>query len=162
MKKIYIMRHAKSDWDNDLGDFDRPLNKRGEKAAPLMGEWLLQKYGKPDLILASPAKRAKQTAVAVAKACGYSKDLVWDHHIYLASSRQIITVITNIPNHFESVLLIGHNPTLGDIVLQAYYKKYGQGVDMPTGAVGVFEVDIKQWADFSFNKLSIIDYETPK
>ena len=71
MKTLYLLRHAKSSWDDpDLADFDRPLNHRGRTAAPFMGE-TVSRYGlQPDLVLSSPAVRAKETAALMKKAAG--------------------------------------------------------------------------------------------
>lgn len=74
MRELYILRHAKSSWDDlTLADFDRPLNSRGREDAPLMGRHLAKLEIKPDLILSSPAKRAKKTAKIVAKELAYEK-----------------------------------------------------------------------------------------
>jgi phosphohistidine phosphatase len=74
MKTIILVRHAKSSWkDLSLDDFDRPLNKRGKINAPLMGEKLKERQIMPDLILSSPAKRARKTATTIAKKIGYPK-----------------------------------------------------------------------------------------
>jgi phosphohistidine phosphatase len=79
MKNLLIMRHAKSDWsDSSLADFDRPLNSRGKKAAPFMGNELLKRKKIPDLIISSPANRAKSTAKKVAEAVGYKNEIQFE------------------------------------------------------------------------------------
>ena len=86
MKKLYIIRHAKSSWkDFSLADYDRPLNKRGFFNAPFMGNILKEKRVMPDLILSSPALRAKTTAEIIAKSIHYVDKIVFDKKIYEAS-----------------------------------------------------------------------------
>jgi phosphohistidine phosphatase len=92
MKKLIAVRHAKSDWvDLSLKDYDRPLNDRGFRDAPLMGARILTQYGLPDLIMSSTALRAKQTAEAIAEACTYgSEKIVWHDSLYHAGPKFII------------------------------------------------------------------------
>ena len=109
------MRHAKSSWDNNLvSDFDRPLNSRGEKSAPLMGEILLKKNIKPDLILASPANRAKTTATIVGEILGTS--VTYQKSIYESSLMNIMMILNAIEEDVESCLLVGHNPALTALI----------------------------------------------
>ena len=86
MKRLYLVRHAKSSWkDPDLDDFDRPLNKRGKRDAPLMGQKLRQADVRPDLIVSSPAKRAAKTAKIMAGQIEYPvKKIIWDESLYAA------------------------------------------------------------------------------
>ncbi len=79
MKTLYILRHAKSTWtDANLSDFERPLNERGVKTAPFMGELMAKKNFQPDLILSSPAQRAKQTALLIKKAGRMKAEIKYD------------------------------------------------------------------------------------
>ena len=111
MKTLFILRHAKSSWsDPDLADFDRPLNDRGERAAQFMGELMADKGFAPDVILSSPAVRARQTALLVKDAGGVLSDLVFDDRIYEASPHSLRQVVSEIADSFPSAMLIGHNP----------------------------------------------------
>lgn len=112
MKTIYLVRHAKSSWKNpELDDFDRPLNKRGKRDAPYMGELLRKKGVAPDLLISSPANRAFTTAKQVAKALEYPLDkLMLDSGIYHASEKDLLRIVKNVPEHLNSVMLFGHNP----------------------------------------------------
>jgi len=108
-KTLYIARHAKSSWDDmSLSDFDRPLNKRGKRDAPFMAELLKEKGIKPDLILSSPAKRAKKTA----KHYHESLDgkLHFDEDIYEASTMTLFTLLQKAFTHYNNVMIVGHNP----------------------------------------------------
>lgn len=107
------MRHAKSDWNTHQADFDRPLNEHGKKDAPFMGQELIKRGLIPDLIVSSPAKRAKTTAVKVAKACNYDKEnIVWEESFYESTEQNMFNYIKKLPADKTRVLLIGHNPTI--------------------------------------------------
>ncbi len=153
MKTILILRHGKSDWgDPGLDDFDRPLAKRGRKDAPRMGEVLAQLDHVPDKILASPAKRAKQTAELVAEACGYRKSIQWEAGFYGGGSEDLIGALRSLPNTVERAMLIGHNPTLEETVadlLDASDSGWSNGVSirLPTAALVCLEADIFDWAE---------------
>lgn len=112
MKTLYLVRHAKSDWSHAAtSDFERPLNKRGLKAAPLMGRRLRNQGCAPDLLLSSPARRARQTANLVATEIGYSlEEIEFVAAIYAAELATLIALIQNLPERATRVMLIGHNP----------------------------------------------------
>ena len=110
-KTLYIARHAKSSWDDaSLSDFDRPLNKRGKRDAPFMAELLGDKGIKPELILSSPAKRAKTTAMHYHDALG--GELKLDERIYEASLMSLIYLIQESFEKVDSLMIVGHNPGL--------------------------------------------------
>ena len=116
MKTILLLRHAKSDWgDPELTDFDRPLAKRGQKDAPLMGEVVKQLEHVPDLILSSPALRAQETAELVAEACGYKKSIEWVETFYTGGCDDSLTTLQGLPASIERVMVIGHNPTIEEL-----------------------------------------------
>ena len=117
MKTLYLIRHAKSSWkDITLDDFDRPLNQRGKKNAPFMGKLLKQREVKPDLIISSPAKRAKCTANIIAREIGYTKDIVFEPKIYESNLVSLKNVIYSIDDKYNTVFLFGHNPCLNIFV----------------------------------------------
>ncbi len=169
MKTILILRHAKSDWgDPSLVDFERPLAKRGLKDAPRMGAVLAQFEAVPDLILSSPAKRAKQTAELVAKNCGYKKSIRWQEDFYGADSDELIGTLRNLPERVERVMLVGHNPTLEETVaaLLAGDEADGWGVTMsirmPTAALVCLDVDIVDWAMLEPGEATLRWFVIPK
>lgn len=147
MKTILMMRHAKSDWGTpSLSDFDRPLNQRGLKDAPRMGNVLAQYDMVPDQILASPAKRAKHTAELVAEASGYAFDIAWQDHFYDATSADLIKTLQALPNDIQCPLLVGHNPTMEDTVAELLTSDDdGSFIRVPTGAIACLDVDISDW-----------------
>ena len=144
MKTLYLLRHAKSSWDEPgLPDFDRPLNKRGEKAAPLMGKVMRERKVRPDVVLCSPAKRTKQTAKLALKAAKSDLDVVFDERLYLASENQLRKVLSELDDLVEAVLLVGHNPDLEDLL--EYLTGDCEG--MVTGTLASLTLNIKHWSD---------------
>ena len=115
MKKLYLMRHAKSSWKKPLPDHERPLKKRGRKAAKEMGKALKKAGIFPDLILSSDALRAKQTALLVAEELGLpSEKIRLEPRLYEADLSQILHVIQNVENSVDSILLVAHNPGISE------------------------------------------------
>jgi len=143
MKTLFLLRHAKSSWDDPgLADFDRPLNGRGERNAPMMGELMRRKGFEPDVILSSPAERARGTAIAAKKAGGLDGKIAYDDRIYEASTNTLRKVVSEIDDTCKSAMLVGHNPGMEGFV------RYLTGDDerMPTAALAVIELDIKSWS----------------
>ena len=114
MKTLYIIRHAKSSWDDsNQPDFERPLNKRGTHDAPIMARRLKNKLFKPELFISSPAVRAFTTAKIFAGEYEYPVDkIVTEERIYEAGIRELISVVNTIDDKVQSALLFGHNPGL--------------------------------------------------
>lgn len=117
-RELYILRHAKSDWDSDAkSDFERPLAKRGKKEAPAMGKWMAKQKLKIDYITSSPAERAKQTIHAVVKELGIAKkEIHFNEKIYLASLETLLKILGKTPDKAKNVMLVGHNPGLDDLL----------------------------------------------
>ncbi len=159
MKELYLARHAKSSWKNlDLDDFDRPLNKRGKKAAPLMGEILYGKGVQPDLILSSSAKRAKKTAKILAKKLHCNK-LIFKTSIYTASVDELLVMLQKTPEKLKKIMLVGHNPILTD--LQNRLTSHTLENIPTAGVVGIiFEVD--EWKNIDCGKGAFKFFEYPK
>jgi len=117
MKTLYLIRHAKSSWgDPALDDFDRPLNKRGKKAAPEMARRLARRGVKPDRVIASPAKRAKDTARHMAEGVGLSTEMIeYDQGLYLGTVAYHIKVINGALAKSDTLFIVGHNETMTDL-----------------------------------------------
>lgn len=110
------MRHAKSSWGTpELSDHDRPLNRRGRWAAPLMGHLLRELDLVPDFVCVSTALRAKQTAEDVLAACGYDGEILTSRRLYLAEPKAFFDVFSEVPQGKRRVLVIGHNPGISDL-----------------------------------------------
>lgn len=139
-RELLVMRHAKSDRDGSVRrDFDRPLSKRGRADAPRMGLWMKRHGLLPDLVLASPAARARETAGLVAAATGLREDsILWEETLYDAPLQSILVVLAGAPPGAGRVLLVAHNPGLEDLVLHLGGDTVAipeDGKVMPTGAV---------------------------
>ncbi len=135
-----MARHAKSAWDSEARtDFDRPLNKRGRRDAPRMGAWLAKQGLRPDLVLSSPAARARATTLALLEALDLDEDAVrWEPRAYAAELPVLLDLLAEVPPEARRVLLVGHNPGLEDLVLRLGGESVripGDGKLLPTGAV---------------------------
>lgn len=113
-RQLLIVRHAKSAWDtNSASDFERPLAARGLKDAPRMGAWLKEQGTIPDLVICSPAERAKQTAHIICKFLDYKKKKIqWEPKVYGAGLEELEEVLADAPKEAQRVMLVGHNPGL--------------------------------------------------
>ncbi len=154
MKTLALFRHAKSDWsDARARDFDRPLNARGQRGAAAMGQYVRQGCWRFDRIVASPAVRVAETIEIASRAWGRSFAVEWDRRIYLASSATLIDLLREIEGDPASVLMVGHNPGLEDLIfdlvaddgtspLRALVEQ-----KFPTATFAVMECAIERWAD---------------
>ena len=117
MKSLLILRHAKSSWKHpELTDHDRPLNKRGKRDAPRMGEILRSEHLIPEAIISSTAVRAHATAEAVAKASGYKGKIALNRSLYAAGPEAYLKVLHGLSNDSVRVLVVGHNPGLEELL----------------------------------------------
>lgn len=143
MKTLLLLRHAKSDWDDPgLTDFERPLNKRGQKAAPAIGDFLREQKVKPHLILSSPAERARQTTLLMIESAKLTADLRYDERIYEASLERLMEVLSQIEDTAEVVMLVGHNPGVEKLLAHLT----GEAQKMPTAALACFNLNLEKWS----------------
>ena len=113
MLSLYLLRHAKSSWDDAAQpDFERPLTNRGRKACALIGEFIQEKGIEFDLVLVSTAIRTRETIELVRERAEIRGDVRYDERIYEATVGQLLEIISQIDNDHENVLLVGHNPGL--------------------------------------------------
>jgi len=117
-KQLMILRHGKSDFDSvPGGDFERPLNARGERQAMLIGNWMQTHGIVPDVILSSTALRARQTTERVCDAAKFlSTQVVWQDELYLAELETLLKMISMQLAYKDKVLVVGHNPGLEDLL----------------------------------------------
>jgi phosphohistidine phosphatase len=148
MKTLLVLRHAKSSWnDPALDDHERPLNKRGRRDGPRMGE-LVREYGLiPDIVIASDAVRAQLTAETVADAARYAGEILLDRHLYMAGPADIVSLLRTVRENAETVMIVGHNPGLEELVEQLT----GQRQDLPTAALAQIVLPIDQWRDLKLS-----------
>jgi phosphohistidine phosphatase len=161
MKRVIIVRHAKSSWDDaSIPDFERPLNKRGEHDAPEMAKRLADKKVEIDAFISSPAKRAKKTASLFAKEFGQSKDdLVLVDALYHAAPEQFYEAIEKAPAKAKTIAIFSHNPGITEFVNSLTETRVD---DMPTCAVYAVKADIKDWTEFRQAKREFWFFDFPK
>ena len=149
MKTLLLLRHAKSSWDNDkLDDHERPLNARGRRDAPRMGEFLRERRLIPDVIISSDAVRTRLTAEAAAKKARYKGYILFESRLYMASPADVVTVLNKVREPTaDTVMIVGHNPTLEELVAQLT----GEPQDMPTAALARIELPIDRWRDLDLS-----------
>ncbi len=159
MKTLFVCRHAKSSWaDAALADFDRPLNERGFKAAPFMGELMLKKGFRPSIILSSPAVRARATAELIKTSGKLAAEIRFDHRIYEASPHSLRQVIVELDDSISSAMLVGHNPGIEGFI--RYLT--GQLEPMPTAALAVIILNIENWRTVNDGSGEVQEIYRPK
>lgn len=160
MKRLYIVRHAKSSWgDFTTPDFDRPLNDRGKKDAPEMAKRLLDKNINIDVFISSPAKRAKSTGKAFCKVYDRDKEeIIFIPELYHASVETFNKVSATIDDKYSSAAIFSHNPGITDFV-NTLVKDVSID-NMPTCAVFAVEIEANSWKDFlsASKKFLFVDY----
>lgn len=160
-RTLLLVRHAKSSWDNpDLADHARPLNKRGKRDAAAMAQRLAHRSSRPDLIVTSPATRARRTAESMAAALGFEPELlIVDARVYDATVNSLLEVIRSLDDRHVCVMLVGHHPGLAEIVnalTNAQVEK------MPTCSVAEVRCDVPSWTDLREGAAVLVELLTPK
>ena len=160
-KQLILVRHAKSDWANPgLDDFDRPLNERGKKDAPMMANRLLDKKITVDLFIASPAKRAAKTAKIFAETFRKKKDeIVFKEELYLAGSDVFYKVIEKTDSEYNSIAVFSHNNGITDFANQLTDAKID---NIPTCGIFAVKAGCTSWADFKNAKKEFWFFDYPK
>jgi phosphohistidine phosphatase len=160
MKTLYLLRHAKSSWDDStLPDRDRPLAARGELDAMRMSKRWSLRYGGPDLILSSPPVRALATAKLIAKGFEYRlRDIKVDDRLYAASVDDLLAVVKALDGNVARALLVGHNPGFTELA-----HHFDSAIThMPTCALAEFRFDAKSWAAIGQAKTLRTTFDSPK
>jgi len=161
MKTFYLIRHAKSSWsDMSLRDFDRPLNKRGLRDAPFMSKMLAGKGVQPDAIVSSPANRALTTATFFADELGIQKQgIVQEKKIYEAYPEEVLEVIAELKEDWNTVLIFGHNPTFTTLA-----NDFGEDYisNLPTCGIVKIESTATSWADVDETNSKLVAFYYPK
>jgi phosphohistidine phosphatase len=145
MKTLLLLRHAKSGWkDSGLPDHERPLNSRGKRDAPRIGRLLAEQGLVPDLIVSSPARRARKTAERVSEASGYVGAIDAAAELYPGGLPAIARTIRALPDASSRALLVGHNPGLEAFLAELT----GRDERLPTAALAHIELSIDRWEEF--------------
>ncbi|MDA3820049.1 MAG: histidine phosphatase family protein [Candidatus Delongbacteria bacterium] len=160
MKTITFIRHAKSDRKQDVPDFERPLNDRGKNDAPLMGQVIKSDFILPDLIISSPANRAKTTARLIAAEIGYAEqEILYLENLYFADTETFLSIIRDMENNFESIYMISHNPGITYIVSRTSDTRLDH---MPTCGVSQIKFDVSSWSDIEDKSGKLVRFDKPK
>ena len=161
MKKIYVVRHAKSSWaDLTIVDKERPLNSRGKRDAPVMAAWCKQHNYIPDFIITSTAKRAKATSKIFAKVLGVPADsYISDDQLYHAPAEQYMQSCYGLEESENSVMLFGHNPGITYLANEVS-QKYTENV--ATCGILIIESSAPNWQELAMDNCNLISYKAPK
>ena len=146
MKTLLLLRHAKSSWDQpEIKDHDRPLNKRGKKEAPMVGNYLKANNLIPDLMLSSTARRAHDTAQAVADESGFDKPIELNQDLYMSEPACYLDILQSLPDSVSRVLVVGHNPDLEALLtLLTDVSEH-----MTTAALAQIDLPISSWQELN-------------
>ncbi|MEU9620922.1 SixA phosphatase family protein [Streptomyces sp. NPDC087228] len=164
--RLIVLRHAKSAWPEGVPDHERPLAGRGRRDAPAAGRWLHEAQCVPDLVICSTARRTRQTWDLAAAQLGASPEVVFEPRVYEASASALVSVVRDVPVWRRTVLLIGHQPGVQDMVLSLA----GDGDDaalararvkFPTAAVAVLVLP-GAWARLAPGTATLADFAVPR
>lgn len=167
MKKVILLRHAKSSWDNpDLDDHDRPLNARGRSAAPVIAEWLGRKNHLPTLVLCSTSARTRETLSLMEQVRSVALETHFLSQLYHASPETMLETLRAVSDTFDSAMIIGHQPGLG-----AMARVMSNGVSarcrrafehFPTAAAAVLEIGVDDWKAVGYGTAKFVDFAKPR
>ncbi len=165
MKRLYLLRHAESSWDDPtLADHDRPLAPRGRPAAKVMAKHLGRKGIAPGLVLCSPSRRTRETLTRIAQGLGKNADVRIEAELYAASAAVLLEVLHEVPDEVESVMLIGHNPGIQDLALSLARpgsKSARVRSKFPTAALATQELN-GTWRELAPGSAELVSFVKPK
>lgn len=161
MKKLFLVRHAKSSWkDSSLADRDRPLNKRGQRDAPRMGRRLVERGVRPDVIITSPAVRARTTAELIASEIGHPGDGIRiAESLYLGGTAGILRLIRELDTTVNSAMLCGHNP---DMTAMVNHLAQCDIANVPTCGIAEIHFSAASWDAAVEEGGQLVDFDYPK
>ncbi|WP_328884936.1 SixA phosphatase family protein [Streptomyces sp. NBC_00316] len=141
-RRLVVLRHAKSAWPDDVPDHERPLAPRGRRDAPAAGRWLRESDCVPDLVVCSTASRTRQTWDLVSDELDAITPVIHDARVYQASAGELLGVVRDIPARVRTLMLVGHNPGVQDLVLMLAGEADGSALErtrakFPTSAIAV-------------------------
>ena len=161
MKRLTLVRHAKSSWGHsELRDYERPLNERGRRDAPLMGCTLARKLSPPGVILCSPAVRARTTAEMLVDAMGLDSGLIReDERLYNAGTTDVLDVIRELEASYRHALLVGHCPSM----LDTTNLLCGEHIErLPTCGTMLLKVAVEQWSSVAPDVCTLEEFLWPR
>jgi len=143
MPTLYLLRHAKSSWaDESMRDFDRPLANRGREACAVIGDYIKDNQIDFDLVLVSTAVRTRETIELVKKRAEFRGEVRYDERIYEATTSQLLEVISQVDSDRQSVLLVGHNPGIQDLLAVLT----GEHVSVSTATFAKIDISAPEWS----------------
>lgn len=161
MKTLYLVRHAKSSWNNaNMSDHARPLNDRGKRDAPEMGKRLFKRTPQPTTIICSSAVRAETTATILAEAIDYPiADLNIDDRLYGAEATDVVSIIQELNDTTDCAMLVGHNPTFTHLINAL---SGNQMEEIPTCSMAVLRFPTNTWSKIGQVQGELLDFDYPK
>jgi phosphohistidine phosphatase len=152
MKRILLLRHAKAvPIARGLIDFERSLTEQGSDDAKLVGEYLQSRQVQIDVVISSPANRAKETAGLVVWSAGLTVDVIYDRRIYEADPQMLLDIVSELDARRSSVLLVGHNPAMEDFLRGLT----GRDERMSTASFAQIQSDVEAWTELTLGKCAL-------
>lgn len=157
-KRLILTRHAKSNWEVTAADIDRPLNKRGQDAAPRIGNWLRENMFEPQEIHCSSARRTRDTCEGL----GFTAPVIFHESLYHASADTMLRVLRRA--RADCILMIGHNPGIAEFAHNIVRQRpaHARFADYPTCATTVIDFDIRLWSAVAFGTGLCVDFAIPR
>jgi phosphohistidine phosphatase len=166
MRRVYLLRHAKSSWkDRSLADRDRPLAGRGKRAAKAVAAHIEAEGIRPDLVLCSPASRSRETLGRVETAFGGRVEARFDEALYGASEGELMAQLRALPPDVRSVMIVGHNPGLEDLALglaSAGAERARMEEKYPTAALATIDLSGDDWSAIERGSGELVAYVRPR
>lgn len=160
MKLLTLIRHAKSDQNMEVSDFDRPLNERGRLDAEKIGKYLSSELSKPDLIISSSAVRAAETASIISKQVSYQNDkILFFDDLYLCTTTEFMEILMEQNVKLKHIIIVGHNPGITSFL----NILADEDIDnMPTASIAHLQLDVFKWEDVEAGMGKLIQFVSPK
>ncbi len=158
MKRLLVLRHAKSEYIHGIKDHSRGINSRGKNDSKLIGDWLKANIKKPELIICSTATRTRMTLGIILKETGWDSKTEFNDTLYLPIVADVLEVLKDKPTNLESILVVGHNFGFTDLI---NYLSYNTLDNLPTCGFAEFSID-KAWDDLVMHKFDLASFKTPK
>lgn len=167
MRRLILLRHAKSDWPNGTPDHERPLAERGREAAPVIGAYMAREGLAPDRVLVSSARRTQETWALVAPQLRTTPDVEREPRIYEASLAALFAVLQAQPVDCHTLLMVGHNPGFEDLAARlvdtgSVDARLAMAAKFPTGALAVIDLPVDRWEDVAPKSGRLDRFITPR
>ena len=164
-RRLVLLRHAKADWP-DVADHERPLAERGRRDSPAVGRWLRQAAVRPDLVLCSSARRARETWELAAAELGAPVETRYEQRVYDASPGELIALLNETPEDVRTLLVVGHNPTVQQLAVSLAGEADGDALerarsDFGTAALAVLEL-AGEWSDLEPGSARLVTFAKPR